>query len=608
MFFMKKSNMFACMMALAIAGTAGLTSCKSNEPEGPGEYNGEVVKTEFSISLPNQLSNGQPTAGPLRMQGDAIQKNGMSQFQGMTGITLIPFAKQGAIDLASDTRLGTTNITLPDFTALGTNSYAQVYENVSIPLTTASFLFYAKSKKDNSDEANKFAAGSLIAMTNTNPTVWATDAPANLTFNLEPISADYVNSLLAEATGGKLLAYLSSVACASDGLGTPKHWYEYTAGDDAAIKAMFDTYTLISNESKSTGLKYLSSFGVSRVLTDLYRSLKPLSTPIANGIKTAINNATYIDATELASNDTVVLISALQNYPGEINLPDGSISIKWDGTNHEFIEGIYPNMTHPEFFTYPAQLWYYVNSQIKTSNTSKKTMYDNSNDWTAILNAHTDAIAVNTMTRAVAIEQKIEYAVARFDVTVKLASGSMADNSESAEGKATPVNVSGGFDIKGVFIGGQQKVRYDFTRTGLPNGDQEYTIYDRDLAKATWKATTTAPTANDINHTLVLENGTSNVRIAIEMVNNGKDFYGYDNQLIPHNGKFYVCAELVAANASETGGHVFKQDYVTTANLTLVNLQKAYSTLPDLRTPQLELGFSVDLSWQSGHTYDINFE
>lgn len=599
---MKNVRTLAYLMAITMVSTVGFVSCKDkNAPEENKTNQTQqaemgVVKTEFSIALPEQLADSRM---PRRMPSGTVQKKGMDQFNGLTGITLVPFGKQGLIDLSSDTRLGTKNIQLDDLTkpqVSGKNHQAKVYNDVEIPLNTASFLFYAKSGAANTGVDGKFSAGSLIAKTAGSATNWATDAPASLTFDLEAIAPSYVSSLAAAQTGGKLLEYLSSIACASDGQTTPKLWYQYTAGDDAAMKAMFDTYT---------DLRYLSSFGVARVLTDLYKSLLPLSSPIATGIKAAINNPTY--ATIDGSNN-VKLIDALKDYPHEINLPDGAISIRWDDANHKFIEGLYPNMTHPENFVYPAQLWYYANSQIKTSNTSKKTMYDlTDKDWQYILDAHTDAISVNSLTRAVAIEKQIQYAVARFDVTVKLDAASMADNSEHAEGKATPVDVSAGFPVKAVFVGGQQQVKYDFTT----NGGTEYTIYDRTMAD-TWTATTADPVLTgdhpEINHTLVLENGTANVRIAIELENTADDFYGYDDQLIPHGGKFYVCAELNHELATETGGHVFKQDFTTTANLTLKNLQKAYSTLPDLRTPKLELGFSVNLEWRAGHTYNIYFE
>ena len=92
------------------------------------------------------------------------------------------------------------------------------------------------------------------------------------------------------------------------------------------------------------------------------------------------------------------------------------------------------------------------------------------------------------------------------------------------------------------------------------------------------------------------------------MENTGEDFFGYNDMLIPKGGKFYVVGQLDANAATETGKKVFKQDYKTTAKLTLNTLQKAYSTIPDLRTPELELGFAVDLTWESGHVYEISFE
>jgi hypothetical protein len=261
-------------------------------------------------------------------------------------------------------------------------------------------------------------------------------------------------------------------------------------------------------------------------------------------------------------------------------------------------------MADPSTFTYPAQLWYYVNSTIKTSNVSQQTAYaSTTNSWDDILALHTAPTNVNSLTRAVAIKDKIQYAVARFDVTVKLDAASLADRSQEAVGIATAVDASAGFPVTAVLVGGQQSVNFDFTSTAA---GPELTIYDKTMTDGDMKATTAA---SSVNHTLVLENGTQNVRVAVEMVNTtGVDFYGANDQLIPAGGKFYVVAELVAAQATKTAGHVFKQDYTTTANLTLKNLKTAYNTIPDLRTPKLELGFSVDLSWKEGHTYNIDFQ
>ena len=251
------------------------------------------------------------------------------------------------------------------------------------------------------------------------------------------------------------------------------------------------------------------------------------------------------------------------------------------------------------------------------SRQSQKTQYNNTNDWDAILAEHTDATAVNTRTRAVAIVDPIQYGVARFDVTVKLATATLVDNGEAAVGVATNVTPTDGFKVTAILVGGQKNVGFNFVP--LTSGT-EYTIYDNVMAStaeatpADMKAKTTA---SAVNHTLVLETGTSDVMVAVELLNpaaadGGVDFYGIDKQLIPAGGKFYVVGKLVAASATNAAldaagkaGHVFAQDFTTTANFTLSDLKKAYSTIPDLRTPQLELGFSVDLSWKAGYTYDI---
>jgi len=239
-------------------------------------------------------------------------------------------------------------------------------------------------------------------------------------------------------------------------------------------------------------------------------------------------------------------------------------------------------------------------------------MYDNTNNWATVLGAHTDAVSVNSMTRAVAIVDPVQYAVARFDTQVRLKAASMEDNSATAVGIGTAVDCSAGFPISAVLVGGQKQVMFDFT----PNASAttEYTVYDNVMA-STVKTPAEAMVASysttaysTMNHTLVLESGTSDVMIALEMTNTtGKDFYGVGGQLIPKGGKFYVIAKLEASAATETGSHVFKQDYTTTAKLTLKDLKSAYNTIPDLRTPQLEIGFSVDLTWQAGHTYEIEF-
>lgn len=143
-------------------------------------------------------------------------------------------------------------------------------------------------------------------------------------------------------------------------------------------------------------------------------------------------------------------------------------------------------------------------------------------------------------------------------------------------------------------------------------------------------------TASDANYTLVFDNyvnpqtGSSQeaVNIAIELENNSDvEFYGVDGK-IAKGQKFYLIGKLDPNdNAGTITNHnitwtaedksniparevtrVFIQDYTTKANFTINSLKNAYVTIPDLRASKLQLGLSVDLTWQSGLTFDVPIE
>ncbi len=568
----------AAMLASAVA----LNSCKSGDQNGPQEPV-EVVKTEFAISIPDNA-----VGSPRRMPATTVQEG---SFAGIDGIFLVPFTAKNATTkpiAAGSTRLD-KNIHLSGAATavdISATKKARLYSDVSIPLTTASFLFYAKSAAT----GKKFEVGSLVV------TDTAQTTPSSFQFALDPVLTN-ASGLSAKQTA--LLAYLTSIANASDGTNA---WYEYPTvhADSVGLNSMFEQYSSMHG---------LSTFEVQRVLTDLGKSLRPRYTTSA--IAKAIIDSIAKPIWATVTSDVLTLGSPYDKFPSEYSLPEGSVDIKWNGTSHKFEEGTYSNMAALDRYVYPAQLWYYANSNIKTHNSSLKSVYEASPaSWLSVLNAYTGPAAINTLTRSVAIIDTVQYAVARFDVQVKLNDSAalyMRDNSESVEGvrKDVPIPAEG-LPVTAVLVGGQKPVKFDFTPI---DGTDYYTIYDSVMTSAI-KAQVHDPGAtaySSPNHTLVLETAANtNVNIAIELQNTtGVDFYGVSGQLIPKGSKFYVIAELGASAASETGNQVFKQDYKTTAKLKLVTLQNAYNTIPDLRTPQLEIGFAVDLTWQSGHEYEI---
>jgi len=168
------------------------------------------------------------------------------------------------------------------------------------------------------------------------------------------------------------------------------------------------------------------------------------------------------------------------------------------------------------------------------------------------------------------------------------------------------------------------------------------------------EAGTTVPTqvgqSSSPNYTLLFDNWVNSdtqnkVRVALQFVNNGDDFWGRDN-LIRSGQTFYLVAELDptgmsipaanwdsyyqippldASGVSTKTTRVFVQDYMTTATFSFVtgeepvdpsnptgdkknvsSLQKAYVTLPDLRSSQLSFGLSVDLDWRTGLDFAVD--
>ena len=440
-------------------------------------------------------------------------------------------------------------------------------------------MFYARSKASGTD----FQTGSLDVVNLDN-----THQPADYEFQLKSITATKGSPTGLGSAGETLIAYLNSIAQASDGT---KEWRNYVPADDVAMTAMFDAFKSWNS---------LSSSAVARGLSDLYASLVPISTTLSTNIRAAIAEPTY--ATVAAN--VVTLKSGLDNFPAGFDLPDGAVRIKWNDSSKKFEPCAPADYTAAgkaelDSYVYPAELWYFANSQIKTSNSSKQALYeDDEKDWAYILGQHTDATAVNTLTRAVAIEDVIQYGVARLDVIVKLSATTLNDNTP-----VTPQSIScESYPVTAVLIGGQKNVGFNFE----PKGSTEYTIYDNVMTGGSISATTTNSNANS---TLVLQSetgSTKDVQIAIELQNaSGKDFIGAGGQVIPKGSKFYLVAKLTAAAANITSNTVFKQDYTTTATLTIGSLASAYHTIPDLRTPQLELGMSVDLTWTAGNTYNI---
>lgn len=605
---MKSIKVFAYASAIALIGM-GSVSCNNNEPEKTGNnYSGETVKTQFTINIPN---SGNGSNGPRRMPNAQAQTD--KNFNGMDSVVIIPFSTgNNGADLveAASKRIG-DSIRLSAVAnngLTGTANY-KVYSNVGIPLGTNHFLFYAKGT---AATANVEPTAGVQSFTHGRLAVAGLNGatPAGINFTPVAINTAIDNSSSTDAVAAKICEYLTFVSKTNESDGTTtKSWAEGGLHNNQNYKDLYNAFIGFNTTSK---IQAGSSASVRAMIEDLYNTAKKDHTVLGDSIAARIVNASFgVTASGSAPNFTIAFPATLSNYPGKLHLPDGAAAIAWDGSTAKFVivnssrwqlatGSSTLDVADITKYAYPACIYYYGNSGLKSSSTKQSDNYG-SKYWKQILDdlyTEDNNYYVKTSTRSVAIKDSIQYGVARLATTVKAKAG--ADKLADKTGVAC-VDTSK-IKITGILVGGQGQVGFNFT----PAAEGSFIIYDSVLNKMN---NSIAVSSVDTNSTLVLETvQNKNVRMAVEFMNTGDDFLGVDSVLIPKDTHFYIIAELPASSATHTDNKVFKQDFVTKVNLTLNTVKQAYNVVPDLRSSQLELGFSVDLAWKAGDVYDVTIE
>lgn len=624
---MRKFLKFAFVGAIALTGF-GFTSCSSEEDfDETTTLTGEEVKTAFTISFPNNVVSTKQTAATV--QNDPAITN----FRGLDDFYLIPFGT--AISAGTETKLGSIiklgGFTKTEFTIESAN--AKVYSGKSVPVGTNHFLFYAKAQDGSLNNVitsveQKHQYGTLAVKTGTADGIVEASYTKASDITFAPVQINTVSTTCAgSAKGQALITLLNNVENATGKLLTADAsntaWADVTEAQNSLLYNLYQ---------KLITLKNASSYNVQAALEDLYVSLNDMASNANNngyGIATAIRTAISAACTTAPAADATTigtLKSDYTGYPADVNLPDGAAQVtfstgafSWAADAAHATQLGYTSVVN---YVYPANLWYFANSTLKTrTNTPLTDGAGAGKTWAAILTDIYGVADAGTQvapnTRSVVMNDQAQYAVGRLDASVVALNANKYYDKKGEE-----VDVTNGFTLKGVLVGGQKSVDWKF----LPVGTSPWTVYDNALdGSGTW--TVKNGTASSTNYTLLLETAAAaTVTVALEFVNNGKDFEGYDG-VIPAGGTFYLVATLDPDNATNkatvTHNTVFKQDYKTIANFTIANgtvttdangvktgtggLATATNGIPDLRTPTVELGLSVNLEWQQGLTFDVTF-
>ena len=581
---MKKLQKFALLGVLALAGTVSFTSCSSEDDAYVGPDGQRLgVKTEFAISFANGSS------ATTRMTSDNTQAENNLKL-GVGTVTLIPYEAPFTGKATEEALGGPITLTTPtgDWDYATENAHHYLYKNVDVPLGTSNFLAYVASGKEvNQTDAKTY--GNLVFSGGTN-TATAIKDPATLSVGLK------VREETDATSEAAILAYLNAVADAM-----------VAAGWNVNTSNFYDTFT------QYTSLKAASGEKVTLLMEDLAGAL-------ANN-----NAATTVLA---AINGDKKISGAALTYP--TILPQGAIAVEYkDGafvSANENDDQVGLNVQSRAKYVYPAALFYWKNTPIKTSTESRADDYG-AKAWSTILNTYeTDNGVVNSNTASIALKNDLQYAVARLAASVQLSATTITTketiNTLNAQGEVVSSEVvelgtydlsTNGFELTGIVIGGQNSVNWQFQ----PAGSEGWAIYDSEMNGTIDINKTTEST---YNHTLVLETVEDTpVRVALQLKNNsGKDIKISGRRIIAAGSTFYLVGELIPTTVGEKtsnvesgttapDGKVFKQDYVTKAIFTITpeGLNNATDVIPDLNKETMELGLSINLKWEAAATYNV---
>lgn len=641
---MKNRFKYALMSVTALVGATAFWGCSSNdEVVNNPNYDPETgrVKTEFVFNVT------QP--GERTRQTSDVAGNGT--FQGINDMYLFCFdgipAANSTVDVNHTFSLDALGKPEPDHTG-GTPNSSKVY-TLYIPTGTKDFLFYATA--NDVEKSGKPGYYGKLRKTYTGNI----DKVSDISFQLVNRVSKASDFTTPQTT---LTAILNGIV--GVGITSPEalKWAATSGTSGGDLATLGDVYDRFVNETNNGDVRQGSGTAVRNMVGELFEVVNSIYSKTTNATAKALSEAIL---QEIAENFTVSVSgtpavytwedsyvsgtsSAVSDYPSNLGVPDGCAILEFNKVTGQFA---YKNSettlskvsVEYDDVTYPAELTYYCNSDLWQSSVAKeaasyptsavewmKATTWKSNGW--------NSDAVSAATRAVAMKENITYGVSQLKATIQRNSeNTFNDNAVAITGSLSNNVFSGtsdesgiSFNVSGILIGGQpDAAQFEY----LPKSTSfSKVIYDPilDTSHNDLPASDNAKTLT--NYTLVLDNFTvgetqSKVYVALELTAT-KSFYGLSG-FIKAGQKFYLIGELdplstalepvdwskqTSFGSDDTGygkDRVFIRDAVTTATFTIGKdaLQRAYSTIPDLRSTQMFFGLSVDLEWKAGLKFNV---
>lgn len=552
-----------------------LSGCTNDESLRTDE---QPVRAQLAFAVA-PLTKLRTEKAPLhRTAASVVQAD--EHFRGLQELHLIPFAKRGRVEISDQPKLfGVDYSAGADYSK--THAHFFYYEGMQLMNGVASFLVYARAAgSSGASLANKQYYGALTA------NYPADGNPADISFSLQSIRDN--NDVPSEAAAiARYLTAIAHAACQHEA-----HTYSWSAATDSRLQAFFQNF--INQGQETTAPVAGSTANVTAYVSDLRSKIAAL---------------TYADWTVERKLQQAILdsidnkaVGLPVSYPASIGLPDGAAVVRY--ANGQFV----PQTTTTTLarvagiqrYAHPAELYYHANSQIKTTTTdTRRSYYENEATWTDVLARYeTDNGVVRGNTTSVAIKEPVHYAVGCLQMRLNAPTLSLAD----ADGRYVTVGATT-FPLTGIIVGSQRPVGFDFKPTTTSEVDVRYAYDCYPVApdnSVIYLPTHGGATSANSNTLLLQTPDGEEVTVIVEFQNNSNVTFRGLNGLVYPGTRFYLLGVLAPEGGAtyDYQRRVITQDYVTTLNVSVNSLRKAYNVVPDLLTERLEVGIQLTADWK----------
>lgn len=616
------------------------------EPELEKDY----VLADLALSLPASPAG-------TRLSEAVVQTGEGSAFRGISKLSFIPFTTQGKIQLDDKPSYFESNNSYQDLNTISpANERWLYYDKFYLMRGVASFLLYgqASQKPDipsllpqalsylTDDMRRKAFYGSLKANIEGVKTAGIPQAghfaPSTLTFEPEPIYSQ--TAVPEEAT--LLGLYLTWIAEAEFG---NFRWKDLEDSETNAnqrwLHNLFESFVnkdITVENSEEYNVLAGSAANVRAYVKELYTKLQAKISSgdlVANSNeKSLVDNIMYRitnyskdfgtrNLTIIFNSQTGdISLGGCDNYPRNLGLPDGAAVLLWAQNNsggYEFIPQTetttMANICSMDRYAYPVELYYRANSTIKTSNTALtsadytgKTAWSGGEENKNVLDLYKSGTAVTSNTKAVAVVDPMQYAVASFCANLRAETSTLKHRGE------IPVTIGEqSFPVTGIIVSGQNPVGFDFVPETADTGeDQEYFVYDRYLNEGQPLYLTSTETTNNPIQTLLLQTkDQEDISVILELQNDSDQDFKGESGVVYRGTKFYLVGKLSLKDVTGTEDYkkrVFTQDYTSEVTMVVKTLANAFNVMPNVQSERLKVSVEMNLKWIQAEPESIEFE